>query len=108
MGILDLLLCNFALAVTNAENRKKNGCTIYELYQVFGIANVALFDSPRGKLQLEQLVSSDFLLDVSDCFLLPRLKNIFGNEIYPIFLSGASDCTYSKFVLIRGPTLMKI
>ena len=84
------------------------GAQFMSLYQVFGIANVALFDSPRGKLQLQQLVSSDFLLDVSDCFLLPRLKNIFGNEMYPIFLSGASDCSYSKFVLIRGPTLTKI
>ena len=46
-----------------------------------------------------------FLLDVSDSFLLPRLKNVFRNELYPIFLSGTSDCSSSKFVLIRGPTL---
>ena len=39
--------------------------------------------------------------------MLPRLKNIFRNEMHPIFLSGASDCSYSKFVLIRGPTLAK-
>ena len=62
---------------TNAENRKKNGCTIYELYQVFGIANVALFDGPRGKLQLQQLDSSDFFSGCIGLFFVALIKKYF-------------------------------
>jgi hypothetical protein len=73
---------------------------LLDTYQVFGIANVALFDSPRGKLQLQPLISPDFLTGCIGFFFVASIKNIFRNEIYPISFSGTSDCSYFEFVFI--------